>query len=1057
MPLENDLNKVLVLGSGPNIVGSVAEMDAYTNSAIKAFLEDDIHVVLVNPNPATVSSDRQKGVTVYLEPMTLAFMKRILRMEEPDAIVTAYGSTNALAVAKELLDDGIIDDMKIKLLTTNKELLNLVDHKKQIAFMQKNNFATSESWHLVKTDTSESIADLLSHARFPLLVTKYHQYIHNEHFKFKNVAELSEFFKTENDTEADHFNLNNYRLTEDLSNWEEVIVDVLRDNRGNFNFINISSCLEDVAINSGDSLIISPALTLNNDHVRKIRKLSKKIMNRLNIHGFLSIHFAVSHHDTEIDLKVLTLKNRLTRTSVIARRVAMYDIGYVLAKIALGYNFNEIVQPLTGQNAAIEPVLDAVSIKFPYFSFSESGLNHYQLGDRMQASGESIGIGRNFEAAFLKGLESNFDINGLRDFYYLGKAKDGQQLLQQLAHPDELHIITLLAAISSGLTYTQIHEVCRLHPLYFEKLSQVIEVGKQLKNELSKEVLVTAKKLGFSNTLISIITQKSLEDIGDLCRNYQLNSSYLLLDGSAGLYRANCSVCYSSFGSENEVSPLKANRKVLVIGMKPMQVSLTSEYDYMIYHALKTLKDEGIATVLISNNSEAVSTAYELVDRVYFEPITFENIKKIAQKEGIDEVLTQFSGKEINQLRPKLINAGLKLLGQENLISELAKQKINVDELPIELVPGEKIYTESQAKNFVEKHGFPVLIGGRTRELKVKSAVVYDIPALEKYINENDIDEGTISRFIEGRKYEVIAISDSHNVTIPGIIEHLEQTGSHASDSIAVFQPQNLNKEQRAFLGKMTKEILPLIQMKGLFTLHFLQADGQFYLLQVKTYAGHNLAFLSKSLNSDLVGITTKCLLGKSLKELNLPETIWPASELIHVKMPVFSYIDYQSGNTFDSKMKSSASVMGRDTLLSKALYKGYEGSNLTIPSYGTIFISVRDEDKQRTINLAQRFHRLGFKLVATEGTATILAEAGITTGIVKKVQEDQHNLLEKIASHKIVMVINVINLSDNASQDAIRIRDVALNTHIPVFSSLQTAELILEVLESLALTTQPI
>ena len=283
MPLENDLNKVLVLGSGPNIVGSVAEMDAYTNSAIKAFLEDDIHVVLVNPNPATVSSDRQKGVTVYLEPMTLAFMKRILRMEEPDAIVTAYGSTNALAVAKELLDDGIIDDMKIKLLTTNNELLNLVDHKKQIAFMQKNNFATCESWHLVKTDTNESITDLLSHARFPLLVTKYHQYIHNEHFKFQNVADLSEFFKAEAETEADHFNLNNYRLTEDLSNWEEVIVDVLRDNRGNFNFINISSCLEDVAINSGDSLIISPALTLNNDHVRKIRKLSKKIMNRLNL------------------------------------------------------------------------------------------------------------------------------------------------------------------------------------------------------------------------------------------------------------------------------------------------------------------------------------------------------------------------------------------------------------------------------------------------------------------------------------------------------------------------------------------------------------------------------------------------------------------------------------------------------------------------------------------------------------------------------------------------------------------------------------------------------
>ena len=479
----------------------------------------------------------------------------------------------------------------------------------------------------------------------------------------------------------------------------------------------------------------------------------------------------------------------------------------------------------------------------------------------------------------------------------------------------------------------------------------------------------------------------------------------------------------------------------------------------MIAHAAKTLHKNGYVTVLLSNNDESVSSRYKDVDRVYFESITLENILTVAKKEEITDVLLQFSGKRISALSKKLEECGLHVIGQDptsdprDEIFDLLNQKLS----GLKRVPALNTENPDDVFTFADKYGFPILIGGMNKEIKQKSAVVYDVPAIEKYLNENQLDKILVSRFIEGNKYEVTAISDGENVTLPGIIEHLEQTGSHASDSIAVIKPQNLTVEQQDKIEKESIKLIKHLKTRGIFNLHYLFVGDNLYLLQIKPYAGHNVAFLSKSLNKDITACATEVLIGKNLQELGYPNGLWKNSDFIHIKMPVFSFLNYSSGNTFDSNMKSSGSVMGRDTHLAKALYKGYEASDLHIPSYGTIFISVRDEDKERVTELARRFDRLGFKLIATEGTANMFAEAGITTGVVEKVHDDPRKLLDKIRQHKIVMVVNITNLSDAASEDALRIRDQALNTHIPVFSSIETAELILDVLESLALTTQPI
>lgn len=1051
MPLEKDINKVLIIGSGPNTSGSNSELDILATNAIKAYVQDDVHVVLVNPNPATVQTDPQKGVTVYLEPMTLDFMKRILRMEQPDAIVTAYGSTTALKIAYALKQDGIIEDMNLEFLTISKQALDLNKQGKVINFLHEKKLPTSESWNLDSFD-SNNILKNFHDITYPVLVTKYHRYIKNEHFKFSEAHQLATFFEKEiND---DHFSIKDYRFTQDLSNLEEVVVSVIRDNRGNFNFINFAASIEPISVNSGDSVLVSPVLTLNNDHIQKLRSISQKVMERLNLKGYLNIHFAVDHTGTQIGVKILSITPALTRSSLIGMRVGMYDLGYVLAKISLGYNLNEIINPLTGLNAAIEPVLDNIAVRAPYWSFTGSGYNHYQLSDQQQASGEAVGVGRNFESAFLKAAFSTIDFNILKQVFLAETKKSKEEILADLKHPNEFHLIYLIAALEVGLTYGELHQVIRLHPIYLQKFQHLIRIGAKLSTQsLNESILLEAKKYGFSNLLIAAISNQTPSYVRQKIDEYNIEPSYITLDGTAGLLHPKVSAVYEAYNAQNEIESFVSGEKVLVIGMKPIQISLNSEFDYMIYHVVKTLKENNIGVILLSNNAEAISTNYKLADRVYFEPITIENIINITKKEGIKKIVTQFAGKEVNSFRSELKKHGLKILGQEKLkFKELDFSKSNLKSVP---------YLHTKAKQeaikFAKEAGFPILVGGQNDAIKQKSAVVYDLPALKKYISENELDNINISKFISGKKYEVTAISDGQSCTIPGIIEHLEQSGSHASDSIAVFQPQNLSKVQRKRLKDSTINLVEQMHIKGLINLHYLFVNNKLYCLQVKTYAGHNIAFLSKSLKRDIIQVATQTLLGKKLDELQLNSDIWPTSSLIHVKMPVFAMLNYRSENTFDSKMKSSGSVMGRDTLLSKALYKGYEGSTLKIPSYGTIFISVRDEDKHRVIKLAKRFHRLGFKLVATEGTATILAEAGITTGIVTKVQDDPDNILGKIAAHKIVMVINITNLSDAASQDASAIKDKALNTHIPVFSSLETTKLILEVLESLALTTQPI
>lgn len=1061
MPLENDLDKVLIIGSGPTLIGSVAEMDLMATEAIDALTEEGIEVVLVNPNPATISTDKRPDVTVYLEPMTLDFLKRILRMEEPDAIITEYGSTNGLKVAHKLLQDGILEQMGIQLLTLNSRMLQMGNQQKRNELLEKLHIDTGKSWDL-NQGISESLSsnEVTNKITFPVLVTKYNRYVHNEHLRFKNSADLIEYFKEEK--QNDNFNWRNYRLTEDLSAWEEVIVDVIRDKDGNAVFTNFAGSIEPVAINSGDSAVTMPSLTLNNDHIQELRESVKKIIDNLQLVGFASFHFAIKHHGTQIKSKLLSIRPRLTRSSVWSQRMGLYDVGYIVSKVAIGYRLNEITDPMSGLNASIEPTLDAIAIKMPYWSFAESGYNHYQLSNRMQASGEAMGIGRNFETAFLKAIDATINLDlGWTAFVNENK-KSKEAILEDLANPDELHFIKLLAAIKQNISFAELQKITHLHPIYYQKLLHIIRIGNALdenKDNLSAELLETAKVYGFFNPLLAKILGKSVDEVRALTEQHNLTPSFLKIDDSAGVYRPNVCAYYSAYNVQNEAEALKADKKILVLGMLPLQVSVTSEFDYMISHAVKTLHNNGYATILLSNNDESVSSRYRDVDRVYFESITLENILTVAKRENIKDVLLQFSGKRISALSKSLEDCGLHVIGQEKAndvhdkINDLLKEKFP----SLKRVPALKTTQASDVFEFADEYGFPILIGGMNKENKQKSAVVYDIPAIEKYLTENQLDQIAVSRFIEGNKYEVTAISDGENVTLPGIIEHLEQTGSHASDSIAVIQPQNLSIDQQDKMEKESIKLIKRLKARGIFNLHYLFVGNDLYLLQIKPYAGHNVAFLSKSLNKDITACATEVLIGKNLVEMGYPNGLWKTSDFIHIKMPVFSFLNYSSGNTFDSNMKSSGSVMGRDTHLAKALYKGYEASDLHIPSYGTIFISVRDEDKERVTKLARRFDRLGFKLIATEGTANMFAEAGITTGIVEKVHNNPRNLLEKIRQHKIVMVVNITNLSDAASEDALRIRDQALYTHIPVFSSIETAELILDVLESLALTTQPI
>ena len=1058
MPLENDLDKVLIIGSGPTLVGKVSETDLLVEDAVRALFEDDIQVVLVNPNPATVSTDKKSGLTVYLEPMTLEFLKRIIRMEEPSAIISAYGSTTGLKVTRELVQDGILQKMGVRLLTLNKQTLTMDNHQKMNTFLAENQIEANKYWNLTDFSAVDIQKQLSEKVQFPVMLIKENTSAKNTQIIFDNVSDLNEYLTKERQSES--FSFGNYHLSEDLSSWEEVIANIIRDSSGNVLFTNLADTVESVAINAGDSATVMPALTLNNDQVQKIRATAKVIANKLKIVGILNIHFAVKHEGTKFSVKILSIKPRLTRSAIWSKRVGLYSLGYIVCKVAIGYRLDEITDPLSGLNAAVEPTLDKVAVRMPFWSLTQSGSNHYLLGAKMQASGEAIGIGTNFESAFLKGLASTVNLKMSLKIFKTEKGKEKSEIANDLEHPDESHLIKLLAAISKGFSYHKLQRIVHIHPVYFQKLAHIVEIGQKLAaGNLTDELLIEAKKRGFRNALISDLSDTDINAIEKKLIKLHLKPAYQQIDGSAGTIKPLVKAYYGSYGVHDESQALSAAKKVLVIGMLPSQVSVTSEFDYMISHAIDTLHNNNYATVLLSNNDESVAISYKRADKVYLEPITLESILHIAKKEQIKDVLVQFSGKEINALCKKLIENGLNILGSKNINPKDRIEQVLTK--PLKSLGQNKLLTtvdKTEAKNFINEHGFPILIGGfNNMGVKQKSAVVYDLPALKKYLKENQLSKVSLSHFIEGNKYEITAISDGKNVTIPGIIEHLEQTGSHASDSIAVFKPQNLTKTGKKLLIGYATELIKRIKMRGIFTLHFLIVDKKIFLLQIKPYAGHNIAFLSKALGKDITKCATEVLISKNLPDLGYKNGLWHSNNFIFVKMPVFSYIDYQSENSFDSKMKSSGSVMGRDTELAKALYKGYEASGLRIPNFGTIFISVRDEDKKKVTELAQRFYRLGFKIIATEGTANGLAEAGITTGIVSKISHGSRSLLDKIRQHKIDMVINITNLSDSASDDATRIRDETLNQNIPVFSSIETTELILSVLESLALTTQPI
>ena len=1058
MPLENDLDKVLIIGSGPTLVGKVSETDLLVEDAIQALSEEDIQVVLVNPNPATISTDKKSGLTVYLEPMTLEFLKRIIRMEEPSAIISAYGSTTGLKVTRELVQDGILQKMGVRLLTLNKQTLTMDNHQKMNTFLAENQIEANKYWNLTDFSAVDIQKQLSEKVQFPVMLIKENTSAKNTQIIFDNVSDLNEYLTKERQSES--FSFGNYHLSEDLSSWEEVIANIIRDSSGNVLFTNLADTVESVAINAGDSATVMPALTLNNDQVQKIRATAKVIANKLKIVGILNIHFAVKHEGTKFSVKILSIKPRLTRSAIWSKRVGLYSLGYIVCKVAIGYRLDEITDPLSGLNAAVEPTLDKVAVRMPFWSLTQSGSNHYLLGAKMQASGEAIGIGTNFESAFLKGIASTVNLKMSLKIFKTEKGKEKSEIANDLEHPDESHLIKLLAAISKGFSYHKLQRIVHIHPVYFQKLAHIVEIGQKLAaGNLTDELLIEAKKRGFRNALISDLSDTDINAIEKKLIKLHLKPAYQQIDGSAGTIKPLVEAYYGSYGVQDESQVLTAAKKVLVIGMLPSQVSVTSEFDYMISHAIDTLHNNNYATVLLSNNDESVAISYKRADKVYLEPITLESILHIAKKEQIKDVLVQFSGKEMNALCKKLIENGLNILGSKNINPKDRIEQVLTK--PLKSLGQNKLLTtvdKTEAKNFINEHGFPILIGGfNNMGVKQKSAVVYDLPALKKYLKENQLSKVSLSHFIEGNKYEITAISDGKNVTIPGIIEHLEQTGSHASDSIAVFKPQNLTKTGKKLLTEYAIELVKRINMRGIFTLHFLIVAKKIFLLQIKPYAGHNIAFLSKAIGKDIAKCATEVLIGKNLPDLGCKNGLWHSNNFIFVKMPVFSYIDYQSENTFDSKMKSSGSVMGRDTELAKALYKGYEASGIKIPNFGTIFISVRDEDKEKVTSLAQRFYRLGFKIIATEGTANGLAEAGITTGIVSKISRGSHSLLDKIRQHKIDMVINITNLSDSASDDATRIRDEALNQNIPVFSSIETTELILGVLESLALTTQPI
>lgn len=1060
MPKRTDISKILVIGSGPIIIGQAAEFDYAGTQACLALREEGYEVVLVNSNPATIMTDREIADKVYIEPITYEFLARILRKEQPDAILPTLGGQTGLNMAMELSKSGILEELGIELLGTKLSAIDQAEDRdlfKQL--MEDLNQPIPESTII---NTVDAAVDFANEIGYPVIVRPAFTLGGTGGGMCNNEEELRQI--AENGLTLSP--VTQCLIERSIAGFKEIEYEVMRDSADNAIVVCNMENFDPVGIHTGDSIVFAPSQTLSDIEYQMLRDASLSIIRALKIEGGCNVQLALDPNS--FNYYVIEVNPRVSRSSALASKATGYPIAKLAAKIAVGLTLDEMKNPVTGTTyAEFEPALDYVVAKIPRWPFDKFETGERLLGTQMKATGEVMAIGRNIEESLLKAVRS-LEIGCIHVEVPELSQVDDALLMNRIVKAQDDRLFYLAEALRRGFTIEELHQMTKIDLFFLDKLLHIIEIEQQLKETIKDvDTLRLAKQNGFADKKIAELWQMTIEEVRQFRLANQIKPVYKMVDTCAAEFESSTPYFYSTYEFENE-SIRSPKDSVLVLGSGPIRIGQGVEFDYATVHSVKAIQKAGYEAVIMNSNPETVSTDFSISDKLYFEPLTIEDVLNVIELEQPIGVIVQFGGQTAINLAEQLVKNGVNILGTQ--IEDLDRAENRdlfeqaLKDLNIPQPPGDTATNKAEAVEIAKRIGYPVLVrpsyvlGGRAMEIVQNQADLEDY--MENAVKASPEHPVLVDRYLVGKECEVDAISDGKNVLIPGIMEHIERAGVHSGDSMAVYPPQTLSPEQIQTIEDYTKRLAIGLNCVGMMNIQFVIHDDQVYVIEVNPRASRTVPFLSKVTGIPMAQVATRAILGEDLAEMGYPNGLYPTSENVHIKAPVFSFTKLLKVDTYlGPEMKSTGEVMGSDKNLEKALYKAFEASGLHIPSFGTVLFTIADDSKEEALSLAKRFVEIGFSILATSGTAKYFEQNGIKCKTVAKIhQASEKHVIDYIRDGSLQMVINTMDKNrQNNAEDGFHIRRESVEHGVPLFTSLDTADAILKVMESQAFTTQAI
>ena len=1051
MPKNPEIQKVLVIGSGPIVIGQAAEFDYAGTQACRSLKEEGIEVVLLNSNPATIMTDKDIADRVYIEPLTVEVVEQLILKEKPDSVLPTLGGQAGLNLAMELEERGFLKENNVRLIGTTAETIKKAEDRQEFKNTMEKIGEPIAASKVVET-IEEGVA-FTNTIGYPVVLRPAYTLGGSGGGIAHNYEELTEILA------------NGLRLSRVgqvlvercIAGWKEIEYEVMRDSAGNCITVCNMENIDPVGVHTGDSIVVAPSQTLGDKEYQMLRTSALNIISELNITGGCNVQYALNPDSFEYC--VIEVNPRVSRSSALASKATGYPIAKVAAKIALGYTLDEIKNAITGKTyASFEPMLDYCVVKIPRLPFDKFISAKRTLTTQMKATGEVMSICDNFEGAMMKAirsLEQHVDSLLSYDFSHL----DDDQLMKQLALVDDRRIWVIAEALRRGVSYETIHEITKIDIWFIDKLAILVEMEQALKTqELTVELLKEAKRIEFPDNVIARLTGKSEEEIKNMRYENGITAAYKMVDTCAAEFEATTPYYYSVFGSENEAQETHDRKKVLVLGSGPIRIGQGIEFDFCSVHCTWAFAKEGYETIIINNNPETVSTDFDIADKLYFEPLTPEDVENIVRLEKPDGAVVQFGGQTAIKLTESLMKMGVPILGTsaENVDAAEDRELFDgiLEKCGIPRPAGHTVFTAEDAKKAANELGYPVLVrpsyvlGGQGMQIAISDEDVDEfIGIINRIAQEHPI---LVDKYLVGKEIEVDAVCDGTDILIPGIMEHIERAGIHSGDSISVYPAQSIGAKVKATIEDYTRKLAQSLHVIGLINIQFIVCGEEVYVIEVNPRSSRTVPYISKVTGIPIVPLATKVILGAKIRELGYEPGLQPEADYFAIKMPVFSFEKIRGADiSLGPEMKSTGECLGIAKTFNEALYKAFLGAGINLPKHKNMIMTVRDEDKEEAAKLAKRFEALGYNIFATKGTAKALMEADVQVRMTRKVEQESPNILDLILGHKIDLVIDTPSQGIEHSKDGFIIRRNAIETGVNVLTAMDTAGALISSLEN--------